>query len=157
MKSQKPLLVVQPEHTATFLAKATLRRHLSFLWSASIQNSSVNTIQDINTSHEQYRGRWAPTTHSPYILFTLYLEWVTMSTKVDATAGATDFSAYRAKTELEIYQMWSSTEIILNRNFTWYGTGVLESTLYLTAPQWQLPLSSIDIMKEINNWDGLEK
>jgi len=157
MKSQKPLLVVQPEHTATFLAKATLRRHLSFLWGASIQNSSINTIQDINTSHERFRGRRVPATHSPYILFTLYLEWVAMSTKVDTTARATDLSAYRAKTELEIHQMWSSTEIILNRIFTWYGTGVVESTLYLTAPQWQLPFSSIGIMEETDSWDGLEK
>lgn len=38
---------------------------------------------------------------------------------------------------------------------TWYGTGVLDSTENLTAPQWQLPFSSIG-MVVVTVVDGLD-
>jgi hypothetical protein len=39
---------------------------------------------------------------------------------------------------------------------TWYGEGVLDITENLTAPQWQLPLSSTGIFKDLRGgvWLG---
>jgi hypothetical protein len=69
-----------------------------------------------------------------------------MSSQVDTPTNSTDLATDGTNAELESKGCeYVCATVKSTPSVTWYGEGVLDITENLTAPQWQLPLSSTGI------------